>query len=248
MVPTAVLFDLGRGGSWLHHPTGADAERAYEERAAGPVAQGCVGAGTGAQCGGLKGGVGTASVVLDTGHTLGAFVAVNAVGSAIGPDGALLGAGLGLDGEFADLPTPVPARVREHRERWHAELVELLSMVGAATTIAVLATDAALDKAWCAKLSGLAHDGFARALNPVHTAFDGDTVFTLATGQRPVSTPLEVLALQGAAADVMTRAIVHAMLAATSVDRSADGGLAAQAWRDLTTAAPAPAEPQPLTE
>lgn len=241
MVSGAVLFDLGRGGSWLHHPSADDGQRAYEARSTGPVEQGCVGAGTGAVCGGLKGGIGTASVVLDSGFTIGAIVAVNAVGSAIAPDGTLLGASLGLGDEFAGLPQPAQERVTEHVARNRAEIEELLSQVGKATTIGIIATDAALDKAWCSKLAGIAHDGFARALNPVHTAFDGDTVFTLATHKRPITGPLDILDVQTAVADVMSRAIVHAVLAATSVDRSADEGLVAMSWRDLAALPPGPA-------
>ena len=81
----------------------------------------------------------------------------------------------------------------------------------------------------------MCHDGLARAVSPVHTAFDGDTVFALATGARPALTSIEVVELQAAAADCVTRAIGHALLAARSVDRSADGGLVAPSWRDALT-------------
>ena len=91
---------------------------------------------------------------------------------------------------------------------------------GTATTLAVVATDATLTKAGCQKLAGVAHDGFARALSPVHTAYDGDTVFTLATGERPEVTGIDEVELQTAAADCVSLAIVRAVLAATSVDRT----------------------------
>ena len=81
-------------------------------------------------------------------------------------------------------------------------------------------------------LAQVSHDGLARALAPVHTAYDGDTVFTLATGRRSLDHPLDEVDLQSAAADCLSRAIVHAMLAATSIDRTADGGLLAPAWSD----------------
>ena len=101
-----------------------------------------------------------------------------------------------------------------------------------ATTIGVVATDATLTKAQCRKLAQVSHDGLARALAPVHTAYDGDTVFTLATGRRSLDHPLDEVDLPSAAADCVSRAIVHAMLAATSIDRTADGGLLAPAWSD----------------
>jgi L-aminopeptidase/D-esterase-like protein len=186
-----------------------------------------VGAGTGARAGGLRGGVGTASEVLSSGVTVGALVVVNAVGEAFGPDGRLLAAHLAAD---LDLPTPDPGRVAAHRAE-RAAAVEALR-AGTATTLAVVATDATLTKAGCNKLAGVAHDGFARALSPVHTAFDGDTVFALATGARPGVEGLDEVELQTAAADCVARAIVRAVLAATSVDRTADGGVALMSYRD----------------
>ena len=106
---------------------------------------------------------------------------------------------------------------------------------GTATTIAVVATDATLTKAGCQKLAGVAHDGMARALSPVHTPYDGDAVFALSTGTRPAPDGLDLLELHDAAACCLTRAITHAMLAATSVDRSSDAGLVALSWRDALT-------------
>ncbi len=234
IVPSAILFDLGRGGRWLHHPDRDDGRAAHEAASGGEVSQGNVGAGTGARAGGLKGGLGSASVVLDSGHTVGALVAVNAVGSPVDPvDGSLLGQRLGLPGEFDQVPAPDQAAAQAYWAERAAEAEALRA--GTATTIAVVATDAVLSKAQCAKLAGAAHDGLARAIRPVHTAYDGDTVFALATGGRALDHPMDGLALEQAGADVLTRAIVHAMLAATSVDRSADGGLAARSWRDALT-------------
>lgn len=235
IVPTAVLFDLGRAGEFDHTPTAELGADAYAAAASGPVEQGNVGAGTGAVTGGLKGGIGTASLVLPSGHTVGAIVAVNAVGSAIALDGRLLGAGLGIEDEFAELPSVDPERLAAHWQEQADRLAEVRA--GMATTIAIVATDATLDKAGCQKLAGVAHDGMARALSPVHTAFDGDTIFTLATGARPVPDPIDLMMLQTAAADCLTRAIVHAMVQASTVDRTSDGGVAATAWSDLTTPA-----------
>ena len=96
----------------------------------------------------------------------------------------------------------------------------------------LVATDARLDKAGCSKLAGVAHDGFARALSPVHTAFDGDTVFALSTPGEVTPTPFDVVELQTAAADCVSRAIARAVLAATSVDRTDAGGAALPGYRE----------------
>jgi L-aminopeptidase/D-esterase-like protein len=230
IVPAAILFDLGRGGTWLHHPSAEDGAAAHRAAADGPVAQGSVGAGTGATAGGLRGGLGSASAVLSSGLTVGAVVVVNAVGSPVGPDGALFAARWGLGDELADLPEPDADAVSAH---WAARAAEAQALRAAtATTIAVLATDAVLDKAGCQKLAGVAHDGMARAISPVHTPYDGDTVFSLATGARPAPTGPDLVELHEAAAGCVTRAIAHGLLAASSVDRSADGGLVARRWHE----------------
>ncbi|MEZ0067944.1 putative pantetheine hydrolase [Streptacidiphilus sp. MAP12-20] len=220
VVPAAALFDLGRGGDWRARPDAALGRAAVEavEAAAvgGPVAQGNVGAGTGAVAGGLKGGIGTASVRLPSGVTIGALVAVNAVGSAVDPaTGRLYAARYGEPGEFPDLAMPPQGRTPD--------------AASLNTTLAVVATDVTLTKAQAHKLAGTAHDGLARALRPVHLLSDGDTVFALASCVRPLPVPegdpafavhVEAGALNeifAAAADVVTRAIGHAMLAAASV-------------------------------
>ncbi|NJC74281.1 P1 family peptidase [Planosporangium thailandense] len=211
IVPAAVLFDLGRGGEFRATPDAEFGTSAYDAATAGPVALGTVGAGTGAVAGGVKGGVGSASVVLGSGITVAALAVVNAVGSTVDPTtGELYGVRYGLPGEFDGLRVPGP------RERAAATAPEPSPAAGAFhTTIGVVATDAALTKAQCQKLAGVAHDGMARAIRPVHSMFDGDTVFALATGvDVPLGPPAfnDVLA---AAADAFSRAVVHAMLAAT---------------------------------
>ena len=233
IVPAAILFDLGRGGSWLHHPGTEDGVAALAAATGGAVPQGSLGAGTGARTGGLRGGVGTASAVLDSGVTVGALVVVNAAGAPFGPDGRLLAAHL-APGE--SLPTPDAVRVAAHRASLAAEAERLRA--GTATTLAVVATDATLTAAGCQKLAGVAHDGFARALSPVHTAYDGDTVFALSTVARPAVTGLDEVDLQTAAADCVALAIVRAVLAATSVDRTADGGVALPSYRDALAGQP----------
>ena len=194
-------------------PTAATGAAAVDAAAGGPVAQGAVGAGTGALVGGLKGGIGTASALLDDGTTVAALAAVNAAGSAVDPaTGELLGTRLGLPGEFA--PPGVGAAAR-------AELLAVAESVrprlGTATTLAIIATDATLDKAGCGRLAAMGHDGLARALAPVHTVADGDAAFGLATCARPVLDVPQLMALHAAAADVVSRAVVQAVLAARTV-------------------------------
>ncbi|MEV4016457.1 P1 family peptidase [Nonomuraea angiospora] len=171
------------------------------------VGSGSVGAGTGARAGGLAGGVGTASVVLSGGATVAALVVANPVGSVLDPrDGTLAGARYGLPGEFDHLQPPL----QEEIDAWRPQNAPSFN-----TTIGVVATDLTLTKAQCGKLAAVAHDGLARAIRPAHTMTDGDTIFGLATcaGPEPDHDTLqEVLA---AGADVFSRAIAHAVLAAT---------------------------------
>jgi L-aminopeptidase/D-esterase-like protein len=210
IVPAAVVFDLGRGGDFAARPDASTGAAAYAAAAAGPVAAGCVGAGRGAQAGGLKGGIGTASAVLDDGSTVAALAVVNAAGSAVDhPTGRLLGAPFCLPDE---LPSGEPDAATL-RAAWTAHVG---AIAGTATTLAVVATDVTLDKAGCGRLATMGHDGFARALRPAHTMTDGDVIFGLSTATRP---PVEfgaLIALQAAAADVVTRAVVNGVLAATT--------------------------------
>ncbi|PBO17752.1 hydrolase, partial [Streptomyces albidoflavus] len=217
--------------------------------AAGPVGQGVVGAGTGAVAGGLKGGVGTASLRLASGHTVAALVVVNAVGSVCDPaTGVLYGRYFTQHpGAGGRAVWPSPETHERARARWAAAMAATerrgaptvrpgateppapgTPAPGAPpagqpplnTTIAVVATNAALTRAQAQKLAGTSHDGLARAVRPVHLLHDGDTVFTLATGDRPVEGTVvnEILA---AGADAMTRAIVKAVLSAESVETPA---------------------------
>ena len=234
IVPAAVVFDLGRGGDFTARPDVSFGGLAHDE-AVGPgggaaVVAGCVGVGTGAVAGGLKGGVGSASEVLPDGSTVGALVVVNAVGSTVDlGTGELLGARHLLPGEAPVLLRPSADDLVVAREAAAARPEPRPPL---ATTLVVIGTDLALSKAQCQKVAGLGHDGLARAINPVHTMFDGDTVFSLATGTRAAPVPLAFHALLAAAADCVTRAVVHAMLAATTVETSAG------AWRSYSDAFP----------
>ncbi|MYX96911.1 hypothetical protein GT045_19335 [Streptomyces sp. SID486] len=217
VVPAACVFDLGRGGDFRARPDAATG-RAAVEAAAGAagtrVTEGCVGAGTGAVVGRLKGGVGTASTVLDSGITVAALVVANAAGAALDP-----GTGV-LYGELFQGRIAYPEDgVHEAACRRLAETAAGNTPPPLNTTLAVVATDAALSKAQAQKLAGTAHDGIARAVRPVHLLHDGDTVFALATGTRPLDPhPLALNDILAAGADLVTRAIVRAVRAAESVD------------------------------
>jgi L-aminopeptidase/D-esterase-like protein len=219
VVPAACVFDLGRGGDFRARPDAATGRAAVEAAAAseagGPVPQGCVGAGTGAVVGALKGGVGTAATVLGSGVTVAALVVVNAAGSALDPEtGVLYGELFQGRAERPDARTHEAARARL------AESAARNPPPPLNTTLAVVATDADLSKAQAHKLAGTAHDGIARAVRPVHLLNDGDTVFALATGVRPLDPgrPLDLNDVLAAGADVVTRAIVRAVRAAEPVD------------------------------
>ncbi|MFD3522020.1 P1 family peptidase [Streptomyces sp. NPDC058653] len=219
VVPAACVFDLGRGGDWRARPdasTGrAAAEAAADTESGAPVAEGGVGAGTGAVVGQLKGGIGTASVRLPSGITVAALVVANAAGSAVDPlTGVLYGRYFeGRPGYPSDgVHEAALARLAEVREREGRPPLN--------TTLAVVATDVDLSKAQAQKLAGTAHDGIARAVRPVHLLNDGDTVFTLATGERTLDAgnPLALNEVLAAGADAVTRAIVRAMMAAEGVE------------------------------
>lgn len=218
VVPAACVFDLGRGGDFRARPDAAMGRAAVEEAAASavgaPVREGCVGAGTGATVGAVKGGVGTASLVLGSGVTVGALVVANAAGAAVDPETGV------LYGELFQGRVDYPeARVHEAARRRLEEIAAKNAPPPLNTTLAVVATDAQLSKAQAQKLAGTAHDGIARAVRPVHLLNDGDTVFALATGARPLDAgPLALNEVLAAGADAVTRAIVRAVRAAESVD------------------------------
>ncbi|NUL06484.1 P1 family peptidase [Streptomyces lunaelactis] len=231
VVPAACIFDLGRGGDWRARPDAATGRAAVEAAArtdeGAPVDEGGVGAGTGAVVGQIKGGIGTASTVLDSGITVAALVVANAAGSAVDP---LTGA---LYGQYIAGRTqhPSPA-VHAAAQLRLAEAHEKNGPPPLNTTLAVVATDAGLTRAQAQKLAGTAHDGIARAVRPVHLLNDGDTVFTLATGVVPLdaANPLALNEVLSAGADTVTRAIMRAVLTARSIE--GPGGVF-PSYRDL---------------
>jgi putative pantetheine hydrolase len=138
---------------------------------------------------------------------VGALVVANPAGSVLDPGcGVLSGTRYGLPGEFDHVGPPAPDEVAAWRET---------PMTSFNTTIGVVATDLTLSKAQCAKFAAVAHDGLARAIRPAHTMVDGDTIFGLATCAGPAPGDAVLHDLLAAAADVFSRAIVHAVLAAT---------------------------------
>ncbi|MBD0709415.1 MULTISPECIES: P1 family peptidase [unclassified Streptomyces] len=227
VVPAACVFDLGRGGDFGARPDAATGRAAVAAADASGdharVATGAVGAGTGAVVGGLRGGVGTASAVLESGITVGALVVVNAAGSAVDPDTGVL---YGSHHTGGGRPVHPEAAVHEAAVRRLAEARTASVPPPLNTTLAVVATDAVLTRAQARKVAGTAHDGIARAVRPVHLMNDGDTVFTLATGVRELPSAAGPLALNevlAVAADLVTRAIVRAVLAAPGGRRGPGG-------------------------
>ena len=211
IVPGAIVFDLLNGGDkgWDANPYPALGAAAWT--AAGvDCAMGSVGAGTGALTGTLKGGVGLASAVLQGGATVGALVVVNALGQAtVGDSRHFWAAPWELEAEFGGLG--LPARFPAAHEPATAK------RLGEATTIAIVATDAALDKAGLQRMATAAHDGLARALVPSHTPLDGDLVFAVSTGARPLADPVgDAFVLGHAAACVLARAVAHGVHSATA--------------------------------
>jgi L-aminopeptidase/D-esterase-like protein len=209
-VPGAFLFDLNVGDSRVR-PTREMGFEAASRAAVGPVAEGNVGAGTGASVGkvhgrprAMRGGIGTASVRLDA-VVVGALVAVNALGDVRDPETGALIAGARdapdgrrlVDGARTLLAGHAPGRFAAPTH----------------TTIGVIATNARLDRSTAAKVASLGMLGFARALSPPHTAFDGDTLFALSVGQISV----DVTRLGLAAGEAVARAIVRGVRAATSL-------------------------------
>ncbi|MCX8256331.1 putative enzyme [Beijerinckiaceae bacterium RH AL1] len=206
IVPGAILFDLLNGGdkAWGQAPVYWHLGHRAAWLAGLDVAQGSVGAGLGATTANLKGGLGTASVVTSGGFVVGALVAVNAIGTATVGDGPhFWAAPYERDNEFGGrgFPASVPA----------AALVPSIKGGGPRnTTLAIVATDAALTKPEAKRVALMAQDGFARALRPSHAAMDGDIVFAAATGGAArAATDFDRLEIGALAADCVARAIAR---------------------------------------
>ena len=209
IVPAAVLYDLTVGDGRIR-PDAASGYEACRQATSGSIAMGNVGAGAGATVGKLfgpgramRGGLGTAALRMPNGLTIGALIAVNAVGDVIDPvNGEVIAGtrtpdGKRLLGSMAAITSGEP-------------LPTLLG--GSATTIGVVAVNAQLDKVGAHRVAMMAHDGLARVITPAHTQYDGDTIFTLATGRLAGAANLTLIG--ALAAEVVARAVVAAVRAA----------------------------------
>ena len=213
VVPAAVLFDLALGDA-RRRPDAEAGYAACQAATDGPVEEGCVGAGTGASVGKLfgprmatKAGLGTCSLRTGDGFVVGALVAVNAFGDVVHP-----GTGTVLAGTRRPVVGGFLGTARHLGSRWAQFLLRFARMTN--TTLGVVATDAALSREEVRKLAQMAHDGLALAIRPVHTMWDGDTLFALATGKAGVPAA-DVSVLGALAAQAVALASVRAIAQAT---------------------------------
>jgi L-aminopeptidase/D-esterase-like protein len=212
IVPAAILMDLGVGNFKIR-PNADSGYKACVTATSGPVTEGCVGAGAGATIGkmfgggfAMKSGLGTAShKIPGTDIVVGAIVAVNAVGDVVNPQtGKIVAGARSEDGKgYRDSMAAMMGGYR------------VVVQPAANTTIGVVATNAKFTKTQMTKIAQMSHDGYARAINPVHTMGDGDTIFSMSTGTS--NTEADLSAIGAIAATVMARAIVRAAMQATSV-------------------------------
>ncbi|QFU18066.1 peptidase T4 [Microvirga thermotolerans] len=226
LVSQAAIFDMLNGGDkdWGRYPPYR--ELAYEAaRNAGPdFALGTAGGGYGATTANLKGGLGSASAVTASGHTVGALVVVNAIASAVIGNGPhFWAAALEEGGEFGGLGLPGTVPPDDRRPVWKGGPQP-------ATTIALVATDAILSKAQAKRLAVSSHGGLARSLRFANGLFDGDTIFTAATGRKPLGDEAaDFTHITVAAADCLARAVARGVYEAAALPFPG----ALPAWRDL---------------
>lgn len=211
IVPAASLIDLAFGGDPKIRPNAECGYKAAEAATDGPVAEGNVGAGAGSTVGktagsqrAMKAGIGSSAIVQPSGLVVAAIVAVNAVGDIIDPSTGRVVAGVRTaDGKaLADARRVIRAGG------------DLRPRAGENTTIGVVATNARLTKVQAQKVAQMAHDGYARAINPVHTPGDGDTIFSLATATHEGEANVSMIG--ALAAEAMADAVVRAATEATS--------------------------------
>lgn len=215
IVPAAILFDLQIGDPKIR-PNEKSGYAACEAASGTFVPEGNVGAGAGATVGKLfglhaamKSGLGTASIRIgDSGLVVGAIVAVNGVGDVRSHEsGRILAGARAANGQFLDSMAQLVSGVTVRREE-HAS-------AGANTTIGIVATNAALSKLEMTKVAQMAHDGYARTINPVHTPLDGDAIFAAATGS--VRSNVAVTTIGAVAAEAMAKAVNRAVITATGI-------------------------------
>ncbi|MEG1201221.1 MAG: P1 family peptidase, partial [Comamonas sp.] len=230
LVPAAVLFDVLVGDMRVR-PDAAAGYAACQAASSAAPAQGNVGAGAGAVVGkifgidrAMKGGIGTASITVD-GVTVGAIIACNALGDVLDPDTAQVVAGA---------RTPDGKALLDTRRALLQGMAPKPLLAGTNTTIGVIATDAVITKAQASRLATVGHDGLARAINPVHTMSDGDTLFCLGTGLAKSNPGMMVLATM--AAEAVAQATLQAVRAAHGLQLDAGENYSAlhlPAWADL---------------
>ena len=216
IVPGAIVFDLINGGNkeWGRFPPYRDMGYEAASKASTEFETGSAGAGTGALVAGLKGGLGTASLKLESGITIGALFAVNAVGSPLIGNTKHFHAGLfEKNGEFGGhgLPSPMPENPDALKIKFRQQISSVTN-----TTIGIVATDAVLTKSEAKRLAIAAHDGIARAIYPAHTPLDGDLVFAIASGSSRITPTAQDWAdMSSHAANVSSRAIARGVYDAT---------------------------------
>jgi L-aminopeptidase/D-esterase-like protein len=228
IVPAAILYDLANGGdkAWGLDPPYRALGVAAATAADASFELGSCGAGAGAMAGALKGGTGSVSATTGDGFTIGALAAVNSFGSVVAPGGrAFWAAPYEIGGEFGGVAL---GGAHAGPDDWG--LVKRGPRARANTTIACVATDAALTPAQARRLAIMAQDGLARAIRPVHAPYDGDVVFALATGRRPLGAdPVFDLTRLGAmAADCLARAVARGVYEARAWPETG-----VPTWRDL---------------
>ena len=221
IVPAAILFDLGLGRADVR-PDAAMGYLACQNASSDPPAEGNHGAGTGATVGkilgmgqAMKGGIGSASLEIGAGVLVGAIAAVNAFGDVVNPENGQIIAGvrsadvgplhIGAPGYFADTLQVMKTLI--------GRTALAFGQRGSNTVIGVVATNAQLNKEQANKVAQMAHNGLARAIRPAHTMLDGDTIFALATGEKPA----DVNIIGAFAAEVFAQAILRAVRAAKPV-------------------------------
>jgi L-aminopeptidase/D-esterase-like protein len=225
IVPAAILFDLLGGGdkAWGRYPPYRELGYAAAAAAGLNFGLGSVGAGTGATTATCKGGIGSASAQSPEGHTIAALIAANAAGSALVGRGPWFWAApfeVGEEYGGRGFPVRLPPGALDPLTKGRA---------GTNTTLVVVATDAVLTKAQAKRLAIMAQSGLSRAIYPVHTPLDGDVVFAVATGRRPLSDPLPAMVGLGAlAANVVARAVARGVYEAATLLFAG----AVTSWRD----------------
>lgn len=235
IVPSAILFDLSNGGdkNWGDTPPYNALGRAAVAAAAKSFALGNAGAGLGARAGQIKGGLGSASAITDDGLQVGALIAVNPYGSVLVPGSThFWAAPYELDGEFGGHGWPADMGGIATQDPFVGTKGEAAATPGGNTSIGCIATNADLTTAEARRVAIMAQDGLARAIRPIHTPFDGDVLFVLATGTKALGDelrPREILRLGAIAADCVARAVARSVYEAETLGDSV-------AYRDMVKA------------